>query len=62
MKNTWIMLLLCFLGLEAMAQKIDLSGEWHFAIDRADKGIKEKWFSKILKEDLVILNERFIKT
>ena len=52
MKNTWIMLLLCFLGLEVMAQKVDLSGEWHFAIDRADEGIKEKWFSRILDDSI----------
>ena len=52
MKNTWIMLLFCFLGSEVMAQKVDLSGEWHFAIDRADEGIKEKWFSRILDDSI----------
>lgn len=52
MKNTWIMLLFCFLGLEVMAQKVDLSGEWHFAIDRSDEGIKKKWFSRILDDSI----------
>lgn len=30
--------------------KIDLSGEWKFAIDAQDKGIVEQWFSKSLPE------------
>ena len=30
--------------------KIDLSGEWHFAADSLDKGLAEKWYSSRLKE------------
>jgi len=34
--------------------KIDLSGEWQFAIDRHDKGIAEKWFSKSLNDKITL--------
>lgn len=33
---------------------ISLAGRWHFAIDRKDKGIQEKWFEKTL-DDVVYL-------
>ncbi|HAQ21726.1 MAG TPA: beta-galactosidase [Prolixibacteraceae bacterium] len=32
------------------AQKIDLSGEWKFAIDSLDKGVSEKWFDQTLAD------------
>ncbi len=32
--------------------KIDLSGEWQFAIDTSDVGKQEKWFSETLKEQV----------
>jgi len=35
-------------------QKIDLSGEWKFAIDSSDKGISEKWFDQTLKDKLIL--------
>lgn len=35
-------------------QKIDLSGEWNFAIDSLDKGIAEKWFDQTLSDKLVL--------
>ncbi len=35
-------------------QKIDLSGEWKFAMDPEDKGISERWFEKTLEEDLML--------
>ena len=31
-------------------QKIDLSGEWNFAVDSLDKGISEKWFDQTLPD------------
>lgn len=46
------MLLFCWLGLEAMAQKVDLSGTWHFAIDRTNVGVKEKWYARILDDSI----------
>jgi len=33
-------------------QKIDLSGEWKFAIDSLDKGISEEWFKLSLTDSL----------
>ena len=35
-------------------QKIDLSGQWKFAMDREDKGIAEAWFTKSLDETVVL--------
>ena len=35
-------------------QKIDLAGEWNFAIDSLDKGIPEKWFDLTLTEKVVL--------
>lgn len=34
------------------AQQIDLSGIWHFAIDRNDVGIAEKWYEQLLSEEV----------
>jgi len=34
--------------------KINLSGEWKFAIDRHDKGITEKWFSNSFTDKVVL--------
>ncbi|WP_230392557.1 sugar-binding domain-containing protein [Flavobacterium sp. LC2016-01] len=31
---------------------IDLSGSWHFEIDRQDKGISEKWYNRILTDEI----------
>ncbi|WP_207427407.1 sugar-binding domain-containing protein [Pedobacter sp. SYSU D00535] len=34
------------------AQTIDLKGNWKFAIDRADRGVQEKWFQKSLNDQI----------
>lgn len=51
--------LIIFLGIAISSCKdaqnktaIDLSGEWAFQIDSADKGISEKWFSKTLDDKI----------
>src|SRR5215211_2399034 len=36
------------------SQQISLAGQWRFAIDRDDKGIDEKWFSKKLAETITL--------
>jgi hypothetical protein len=33
-------------------QKIDLSGTWNYALDKADRGISENWFTKSLTDTL----------
>jgi len=38
----------------AIQQKTDLSGTWQFAMDPADKGISEAWFSRILTDTLTL--------
>ncbi len=42
-------LLLILLALSSCSQEsnlfMDLSGEWHHSLDRADKGIEEQWYS-----------------
>lgn len=35
-------------------QKIDLSGQWKFDIDKNDVGVKEKWFGKQLSEHIYL--------
>ncbi|MFY9152912.1 MAG: sugar-binding domain-containing protein, partial [Prolixibacteraceae bacterium] len=35
-------------------QKIDLSGEWNFAIDSLDKGTSEKWFDQTLSDKVIL--------
>lgn len=42
--------LLC--NVMVQAQQIDLSGIWHFAIDRNDVGIAEKWYERLLPEEV----------
>ena len=39
---------------EKIDKKVDLSGTWRFAMDPADKGIAEGWFSRILKDTLTL--------
>ena len=43
-----IILFACF----AKAQTVSLSGTWRFRIDKADAGIEEKWFEKILNDSV----------
>ncbi|BBE19496.1 beta-galactosidase [Aquipluma nitroreducens] len=38
----------------AVQQKIDLKGEWAFAIDSLDKGISEKWFNQELADKVTL--------
>ncbi|WP_205702854.1 exo-beta-1,4-galactosidase [Botryobacter ruber] len=55
MKNILSTSLLClctfWLSLTAaFAQELSLAGEWRFAIDRTDTGVKEQWFARQLPE------------
>jgi beta-galactosidase/beta-glucuronidase len=50
-----LLLVLLIVYSSAFSQKkIDLSGTWRFAIDRADKGTSEEWFKKILEDKIVL--------
>ncbi|MEI9808520.1 MAG: sugar-binding domain-containing protein [Bacteroidota bacterium] len=54
-KKLPVFILLFIAGCNSIiAQRIQLSGEWQFAIDRDDKGIDEKWFSKKLNETILL--------
>lgn len=44
-------LILTFFSASAQ-QYIDLSGRWKFCIDRNDKGIIEKWYNKVLSDNI----------
>ncbi|WP_202390698.1 sugar-binding domain-containing protein [Flavobacterium sp. Sd200] len=57
MKQIKNILQICILmlGLPACAQQVSLAGEWSFAIDRQDKGVKENWFKKPIKDDVIKL-------
>ncbi|MCO4294239.1 beta-galactosidase [Solitalea sp. MAHUQ-68] len=37
---------------QSYRERIDLSGEWQFALDTANAGVKQKWFSKNLPESI----------
>ncbi len=55
MKKTFILLVVgILLGScgEKQTSKIDLSGEWSFALDPDDIGISEHWFEKTLKDKI----------
>ena len=59
MKQKLILIfILAILGISchqrAVQQKIDLSGEWKFAIDPTDKGISEKWFNQSLTDKVTL--------
>lgn len=47
-----VCLLLCILSTQVHAQHISLSGKWRFAIDSADKGLREKWFLQQLTDSI----------
>ena len=36
----------------AAFEKISLEGSWHFALDRADKGVQDNWFDQSLKDKI----------
>lgn len=52
----WSFVLLFFVPINAQQNqfKIQLSGEWRFAADPADKGIAEQWFAKNLPETITL--------
>jgi len=55
--QAYIALLVCSLLLSfqtVTAQEISLAGKWNFAIDREDKGISERWFSKEFSDNLML--------
>lgn len=65
MKNPIFFLLFTFITSLAVAQKpnknadaarqrIDLKGQWQFALDTSDAGIKEQWFKKDLSDKILL--------
>lgn len=62
MKNDLVyhILLICsivFAGKSAVVAQdieLDLSGNWRFQIDRNDEGVKERWFSKKLTDNITL--------
>jgi len=56
MKKITLLILSVFLTLATFGQtstnKIDLSGNWKFAVDPGDKGIAEKWYEKNLQDSV----------
>jgi len=54
-KLTVLFLVLSLAGHQLAAQnRIDLSGNWKFAVDPADKGISEKWFNTQLPDKVIL--------
>jgi beta-galactosidase/beta-glucuronidase len=49
---TVISVLLTFCQKPVFQSKIDLSGQWSFAIDSLDRGIPEKWFDRALADQV----------
>lgn len=48
-------ILFCFATNQVFArEKLDLAGEWQFALDNSDKGINEKWFEQNLKDKITL--------
>lgn len=45
-------ILLC--TVVSTAQQISLTGKWQFAIDKENKGIEEKWFSKKMQDEILL--------
>lgn len=56
MKKEYILFLSLFLifHLTIHAQVIDLSGPWHFSIDRKDEGIYSQWYLQKLQEQILL--------
>jgi len=50
MKRINILLLLLTATVAVQAQRMDLSGEWRFAIDRQDVGVSQQWYSSPLSD------------
>ncbi len=51
---TVISVLLTFCQKPVFQSKIDLSGQWSFAIDSLDRGIPEKWFDRALADQVTL--------
>lgn len=43
-----------YANLGAQNKSIDLKGQWRFAIDRDDVGIKDRWFDEILNDSIYL--------
>ena len=54
MKRINILLLIFFVSIVANAQRIDLSGQWRFAIDRNNVGVNQKWYNKTMPETVML--------
>lgn len=50
-RNAFLFLALALLPASVYAQ-IDLSGEWRFALDRDNVGVKENWFDQSLRDKI----------
>jgi len=50
----FLFLLLFFFQYNVYAQTRSLAGEWHFDIDREDKGVEEKWFHRNLQDKILL--------
>lgn len=52
----FISLFFCLLNLSAFSQqkKIDLQGKWRFDIDAQDKGLTERWYARMLNDEIVL--------
>ena len=48
----YLLLAALFFSCAAKSQNISLAGKWKFEIDRADKGIGEKWFLRNLTDEI----------
>ena len=55
-KLYFTLVLALFATTYALAYKnsISLAGKWNFEIDREDKGIEQKWFSKNLSDNIAL--------
>ncbi|MCU7551188.1 beta-glucuronidase [Chitinophagaceae bacterium LB-8] len=52
-RSSLLLITICvFCLLNTYAQEISLAGSWRFAIDRNDKGIEQKWFTKKLSDNI----------
>ena len=53
MMKQYFLLVLIAIGVSATAQtSLSLAGNWRFEIDRNDVGVKEKWFSRALVDNV----------
>ena len=51
----YLLILLSFLALTACHQAVNkqsLQGEWHFALDRNDRGLTEQWYTRSLTDTI----------